>query len=160
MSRTTADAYHDRYFHISIKQINHIPRSPRPVLTPTCLSETAQKMDKNAKNALLEIIATALQNLLVVLVTTALVMVHDKPARQGPLVRQKEKKTKPPVKNVLLGRTIKFQDEHPVIADVHQERLTLNEIRMDSWVIDTEGIKMAPERKQDVALDGQDVVSF
>ena len=58
---------------------------------------TDPKVDKNAVNALLEIIATALQNLLVVLVTTALVMVHDKPARQGPLVTVKEKKKIKPV---------------------------------------------------------------
>jgi hypothetical protein len=87
---------------------------------------TDPKMDKNAKNALLEIIATVLQNLLVILVITALVMVHNKPAHRGPLVTVKEKKTKKPVNNVLLGRTIKFQDERLVIAVAHQERLTLN----------------------------------
>ena len=54
-------------------------------------------MEKHAKNALLEIIATALQNLLVVLVTTALVMVDNEPARQGPLVTVKEKKKIIPV---------------------------------------------------------------
>ena len=87
---------------------------------------TDLKMDKNAFDALLAIIATVLQSLFVILVITALVMVHNKPAHRGPLVRLKEKTIKPPVKNVLLGRTIKFQDEHPVIADVHQEHLTLN----------------------------------
>ena len=58
---------------------------------------TDPKVDKNAVNALLEIIATALQNLLVVLVTTALVMVHNKPARRGLLVAVKEKKKIIPV---------------------------------------------------------------
>ena len=86
---------------------------------------TDLKMEQCAKNALLDIIVMVLLNLLVILVITALVMVHKKHARRGPLVPVKEKKTKPPVKNVLLGRTIKFQDEHLVIVVARQERLIL-----------------------------------
>ena len=86
---------------------------------------TDPKMEQYAKNALLDIIVMVLLNLLVILVITAPVMVDNKHAQRVHLVPVKEKKTKPPVKNVLLGRTIKFQDEHPVIVVVHQERLIL-----------------------------------
>ena len=48
---------------------------------------------------------------------------------------------------------------HKMLNKNVQERLTLNEIRKDSWVIDTEGTTEM-ERKQDVAIDRQDVVSF